>query len=71
MTSTQSVLLSWLRYYDWLLSGKGPKVPDQEIIDDDEALDDYVDGWKRDMEKREAEAAKGSKGSGKKSFNVG
>uniref|UniRef100_A0A6M3IIV7 Uncharacterized protein n=1 Tax=viral metagenome TaxID=1070528 RepID=A0A6M3IIV7_9ZZZZ len=41
-----------MKFYDWVLSGKGPEPPDQEIIDDDEALDDYIDSWKQSLKNK-------------------
>lgn len=54
------VLLTWLRWYDWVLSGKGPEVPSNEIIEDDQALDDYVDDW-RERLKNKPEPDSGNK----------
>ena len=42
LTNLQIVLLNWLHYYDWILSGDGPPTPEQDVLDNDEALDDYV-----------------------------
>lgn len=53
LTYHQSILLDQLHFYNWLLSGKGPKVPDEEILNNDAELDDYIEQWKESLEKQE------------------
>jgi len=56
---------NWLSYYDWVLGPDGPHPkPNKDILDDDEALDDFIDNWKRDLEK-------GGRKKDTKSFNIG
>lgn len=45
-------MVSWLEFYNWILGPDGPSPKPQDyIIDNDEALDDFLDKWKRDNEK--------------------
>jgi len=55
-------LYSWLNYYEWVTGVDGPRPP-QEVVEDNEALDNFVDKWKRDIQKS-------SGSSEKKSFNL-
>ena len=41
---------NWLIYYDWLISGEGPKIS-ADILDDDDRVDMEVEKWKRDLNK--------------------
>jgi hypothetical protein len=65
----------WLRFYDWILSGKGPEVPDEDILDDDDALDDYLEQWKKKIKEesreRKKQVSSGKKQGPRKSFSIG
>jgi len=54
LTDHQTYLLSWLRYYDWVTSGEGPPPPSQEILEHDDALDDYVQDWKDSLKAKKS-----------------
>lgn len=49
LTDPQIVLESWLKYFSWIYGPEGPEIPDQEIIDDQEALEEYIENWKKDL----------------------
>ena len=65
LTEHQIILQNWLFYYDWIMSGEGPPIPDEDTLEDDQALDDYVDQWKINL-KKQKEGQKSSK-----SFKIG
>lgn len=46
----QLMLLTWMRFYSWLFSGKGPEIPDDEVLEDDEKLDQYLADWRQEKE---------------------
>jgi hypothetical protein len=66
----------WLRFYDWMLSGKGPEIPEDDIINDDDELDEYLEQWKKKIKEEMHERKKQTSSSGKKqgphkSFSIG
>lgn len=65
LTEPQILLQSWLVFYDWIFSGEGPSVPDKEILENDQELDDYIQGWKSEMKKKRNEGRKGYDSTGK------
>jgi len=61
-TDQQLSYLIWLRFYDWVQSSNGPNINDEEILEDDAAVDDYVEQWKADQDKRQQEHDKPQSG---------
>lgn len=52
LTEPQIILYNWLKFYDWLFGPDGPKPPPpQEIIDNDDELDAFLDEWKKSLSK--------------------
>jgi hypothetical protein len=41
----------WIQYYAWLATGDGPNPP-QEILEDDDLLDEWVERWKENLKKK-------------------
>ena len=47
LTEPQVVMLSWLDFYNWIFGPEGPDPkPDTQTIENDQALDDFIENWK-------------------------
>jgi len=47
------LMYNWFEFYDWVLGPEGPSPkPSQDIINDDLALDDFIDTWKKSFKKK-------------------
>ena len=53
LTEHQVILENWFSFYDWVLGPDGPSPkPDQEIVDDDAALDAFIKDWKDSLKQK-------------------
>ena len=53
LTPLQVAMQSWFEFYDWVLGPDGPHPkPSEAVLNDDEALDMFLEKWKRDLNKK-------------------
>lgn len=53
-------MLSWLEHYNWIFGPNGPHPgPEDWEINNDEALDDFIENWKREQSKPAGDSSSG------------